>query len=126
MGILSKLGNLLRGSSDTEIVVQDDPYKKSRLVSEIINLIGTIQKINSFDSSIWNLSRLSRDDLERKSLGELEDMKKNLETRYSQLTKQTQGGNAQREAYNRALWTGEKPSNLTNHEFDRAQRNDGR
>lgn len=126
MGILSKLGNLLKGSNDTEIVVQDDSYEKSRIVSEIINLISSIKRIDSFDISVHNLSKISRYDLERKSLDELKEIRHNLEIKHSHLNKQSQRQDSEREAYNRALWTGEKPSNLTNYEFDRAQRNAGR
>lgn len=124
MGILNNMRNFFKKSDSTVGMQQNDTYKKSILATQIVNLIDEINKINSFDSSIWNLQNVSSYDLQRKSLAELEKMKSSLDSRLSELTRQGQMRNPEREALEESKWTGKKPKNMTEHEFDRFQRND--
>ena len=126
MGMLDNLRNRFKGSKDAQIADiknkrQAEEYEKSMLATQIVNLIGQIKKINSFDSSIWNLSNTSTDALKRKSVEELE---KSLSRRQQQLIQQSQRENPRSEALEEAKWTGQKPKHLTDAEFDRWQRDD--
>jgi len=125
MGILDNLRNLFK-SPDNIPVVQEDTYRKSKLAGEIVNLVDEIKRINSFDSSIWNLANTSSYELEKRSLAELERLQASLYNRRSELIKQSQRKSTERENLEAARWTGQKPQNLTNHEFDRFQRDDER
>lgn len=124
MGMLNNLRNFLKGSNNVSVEQEEDTYKKSMLATKIVNLVDKIKRINSFDSSIWNLNNVSSYELERKSLDELEQIYSSLSSRLLILTKQHQRESQEREAYEDAKWTGQKPENLTNQEFDRFQRGD--
>lgn len=131
MGMLDRLRNFFNGSNNapennTLEMRADDSYRKSILISQITNSIDKIKRINSFDSSIWNLSNTSSYELQRKSMAELEQIKASLDNRVESLTRQSQRRNPEREALEASKWTGQKPKNLTNYEFDRAQRDDPR
>lgn len=126
MGIFDNLRNLFKGSDNTPVVQEEDKFKKAMLVTQIVNLVDEIKRINSFDSSIWNLSNITSSELERKSLAELEKLQTSLKNRLAELTKQRQRRNPEQEALEAARWTGQKPKNFTNHEFDRFQREDER
>lgn len=105
---------------------KEDSFEKSRLATQIVNLVDKIKRINSFDSSIWNLSNVSSTELQRKSLAELEQIHSSLNARLSVLVKQSGKESPTREALEASKWTGRKPEHLTNHEFDRYQRDEGR
>ncbi len=129
MGMLDNLRNRFKGSKDAQIADiknkrQAEEYEKSMLATQIVNLIGQIKKINSFDSSIWNLSNTSTDALKRKSVEELEKLQQSLSRRQQQLIQQSQRENPRSEALEEAKWTGQKPKHLTDAEFDRWQRDD--
>lgn len=126
MGILENIRNFFRGSNDTPVIQEDDSYKKSILATQIVNSIDKIKRINSFDSSIWNLANVSIYDLQRKSLAELQQIKSTLDNRLSKLTRQSQSKDHARESLEESKWTGQKPKNMTNHDFDRFQRDEGR
>lgn len=130
MGMLDNLRNLFKSSKKEEIAdrqrqQQEERYKKSMLAAQILDLVNGIKRINSFDSSLWNLTNTSSSMLERKSLPELEKLKQTLSNRYQQLTQQSQRRNPKMEALEEAKWSGQKPEHLTDTEFDRLQR-DGR
>lgn len=124
MGIIDNVRNFFKGSNNVSVEQEEDTYKKSMLATKIVNLVDKIKRINSFDSSIWNLNNVSSYELERKSLDELEQLYSSLSSRLLVLTKQHQRESQEREAYEDAKWTGQKPENLTNQEFDRFQRYD--
>ncbi len=126
MGILENIRNFFRGSNDTPVIQEDDSYKKSILATQIVNSIDKIKRINSFDSSIWNLANVSIYDLQRKSLAELQQIKSTLDNRLSELTRQSQSKDHARESLEESKWTGRKPKNMTDHDFDRFQRDEGR
>lgn len=122
MGIIDRIKKLFRGSETIPIIQEDDSYEKSMLATKIVNSIDKIKRIDSFDSSIWNLSNVTKYDLERKSLGELKRLQASLESRETQLTRQSQRINPEMEALEASKWTGQKPKNMTDHDFDRWQR----
>jgi len=124
MGLMDNIRNFFTGSKNTQTVRVNDEYEKSKLAEKIVDLVTRIKRINSFDSSIWNLSNTSSYELKRKSLNELQQLNSSLENRLSELTKQSQKGNSTREALEEAKWTGQKPKNMSNLDFDRLQRND--
>lgn len=124
MGVFNNVRNFFSGSKDTSEKQEEDFYKKSSLVSEVINLIDKIKRANSFDASIWNLSNETRYTLRNKSLDELELIKDNLTSRISELTRQSQRKNPEREALEASKWTGQRPQNMSNSDFDRFQRDD--
>lgn len=126
MGMMDNIRNFFRGSNNTPVIQEDDSYKKSMLATQIVNSIDKIKRINSFDSSIWNLSNTSTYDLQRKSLAELERIQSSLDSRLSELTRQSQRRNPQRESLEESKWTGQKPRNMSDHDFDRFQRDDER
>lgn len=124
MGLLDNLRGFFSGSKNTQVAQVEDEYEKSRLAEKIVDLVGRIKRINSFDSSIWNLSNVSSYELKRKSLAELQRLNSSLENRLSELDRQGQRRDPRREALEEAKWTGKKPQHMSNYEFDRFQRSD--
>ena len=126
MGIFDNLRNFFKGSNNTPIIQENYEDKKSTLATQTMNLIDRIKKINSLDSSLWNLANITKYELERKSLPELEQLHSRLYSRYLELTRQSQRKNPERESIEASKWTGQKPQHLTDYEFDRLQRDEGR
>lgn len=129
MGMLDNLRNLFKGSKSEQIADmqkerQAEMYKKAMLATQIVNLVDEIKRIDSFDSSIWNLMNTSSSMLERKSLPELEKLHQSLSNRYERLAQQSKRRNPEMEALEAAKWTGQKPEHLTDAEFDRWQRDE--
>ena len=118
MGILDNIRNFFGGSKSNTPVEQEDPYRKSMLATQIMNLIDKLKRKNSFDSSLWNLSNMSESALQRKSLAELENLHTTLTNKLQTIDRQTQRPNPQSEALEASKWTGQKPSNMTAHDFD--------
>ena len=128
MGLLDNFRNFFKSSNErtTPVMPKEDTLEKSMLATQIVNLVDKIKRINSFDSSIWNLSNVSSTELQRKNLAELEQIHSNLNARLSVLVRQSERENPTREALESSKWTGRKPEHLTNHEFDRFQRDEER
>lgn len=124
MGLIDSLRGFFSGSKNTQEAQVEDEYEKSRLAEKIVDLVDRIKRKNSFDSSIWNLSNVSSYELKRKSLVELQRLNSNLENRLSELDRQGQRIDPKREALEESKWTGKKPQNMSNYEFDRFQRSD--
>ena len=126
MGLMDSIRGVLYGSKNTQTSQPqiNEEYEKSRLADRIVDLIGRIKRINSFDSSVWNLSNVSSYDLKRKSLDELQKLNSSLENRLSELDRQSQRRNSNRESLEASKWTGQKPRNMSNLDFDRFQRGD--
>lgn len=122
MGMLDNLRNFFKGSNNTPVVKEDDSYEKSRLASKIVKEIDGIKRINCFDSNIWNLNNITTEELKRKGLEELKSMERRLNFRLIQLEEGHQRGTSAREELERAKWTGQKPKDFIDHEFDRLQR----
>jgi len=125
MGLIDNLRRFFSGSKNTQAVKVEDEYEKSRLSEQIVDLVYKIKKQNSFDSSIRNLSNVSSFELKRKSLDELQKLHFMLNSRLSELDKQTQKSNPSREALEASKWTGQRPENLSTHDFNRFQEDDG-
>ena len=126
MGLIDNIRGLFSSSRNNETAHPqvDEEYEKLRLANKIVNLVSNIKRINSFDSSIWNLSNISTYELNNRSLDDLKHLQSSLEIRLSQLTKQRQTGNEQKESLEESKWTGQKPKDMSNHDFDRLQRED--
>lgn len=124
MGMFDNIRNLFRRSEGATVVQKNDSYEKSMLADRIVDSINKIKRINSFDSSIWNLSNVSTYDLQRKSLEELQKIQYTLNNRLLELTRQNQRGNATMESLEASKWTGQKTQGMTNHDFDRFQRDE--
>lgn len=91
MGMLDSIKKFLgMGEKKEQTVQRDDSMEKSMLASQIVDLAGRIQKINSFDSSVWNIANTSTYSLQRKSLSELQSMHASLSGRLADLTKQSE------------------------------------
>lgn len=124
MGLLSNIRGFFSSSKNAQPMQLDDENEKQRLAEKIVNLIGKIKKVNSFDSSIWNLSNISSYELKSKSLDELKRLNSSLENRLAELDRRSQVTSSSRESLEASKWTGQKPQNMTNKEFDRFQRSD--
>lgn len=126
MGLIDNIRGFFSGSKNTQItqVQANDEYEKSRLAERIVDLVNTIKRINSFDSSVWNLSNISSYELKRKSLDELQRLNSILENRLAELNKQNQQGSSRRESLEASKWTGQKPKDMSELDFDRFQRGD--
>ena len=122
MGLLDNLKGLFSGSKNTKTVQVNDEYEKSRLSEQIVDLVNKIKRINSFDSSIWNIANVSSYDLKRRSLDELTRLHSSLERRLFELDRQSQRGNSRMEAAEAAKWTGRPTQNMTNADLDRFQK----
>ena len=92
------------------------------LIERITNLTkDKIKKINSFDSCLWNLRNVTTYSLKNKSLGELQTLHSSLTNRLEELTNLKAKANQTYQDLEAAKWTGEKPTHLSNHDFDRLQ-----
>lgn len=124
MGLMDKIRGFFSSSNNTP-VVQEDKYAKSRLVTEIVDLAGKINRINCFDASIRGLTNVSSyNELERKSMEELERLHANLSNKYAGLIQQRQQNNKINDAAIAAKWTGQRTPNMTEHDLDNYQRGD--
>ena len=127
MGLRDSIRGFFSGSRNQMAGSQiNEEYEKSRLANSIVNLVDQIKRKNSFDSILWNLSNVSPYDLQRKSLNELQKINSNLENRLSELNRQKSPSNSSKEAIEAAKWTGQKPKNMSNLDFDRLQKQDER
>ena len=124
MGLIDNIRGFFSGSKNSETQQIDDEYEKSRLAENIVDSVNKIKRINGFDSSIWNLSNVSSYDLMKRSLDELQRLNSNLEKRLAEISHQKQNINPEREALARSAWTGQRPQNMSNYDFDRLQRDD--
>ena len=122
MGLFDNLRKIFSSSNNVQPVQVESEQEKSILSDKIVNLVSKIKRINSFDSSLWNLSNVSSYELKRKSLDELKRLHANLENRLSELDRQSQKGNPEQERIERAKWTGEKSPNVSSHDLDWSQR----
>ena len=127
MGIIDKLRNFFNEPvSNNSGQRRNERYEKLELANEIISLVHQIERIETFDSILWNLRGESSSELERRSTEELKQIRSKLENRLVELTKQKQRRGVTGESLEEAKWTGQKPKGLTNYEFDRLQRDEGR
>ena len=129
MGLMDNIRGFFSGSKNSQTAQPqiDEDYEKSRLADRIVDLVDKIKRINSFDSSVWNLSNTSSYDLRKKSLSELQMLNSTLENRLSELDRQKHTSSPKRESLEAAKWTGQKPKNISDLDFDRFQRyDDGR
>ena len=128
MGLMDNLRVFFSGSKNTknEQVQVNDEFEKTKLAARIVDLVDKIKRLNSLDRSVWNLSNITNYELERKSLSELQKLNSTLENRLLELDKQIQKANSTRESLEAAKWTGRKPKNMSDYDFDRLQRDEGR
>jgi len=124
MGMLDNIRNFFSGSKSASVAQKDDSYEKSMLAEKIVDSINKVKRINSFDSSIWNLANATTYDLQRRSLAELQKIHDTLNNRLVELTRQSQRGNASMESLEASKWTGQRTQGMTNRDFDRFQRDD--
>ena len=126
MGLIDNIRSFFSASKNTQTMQPqvNEEYEKSKLANRIVDLVGKIQKINSFDSSVWNLSNVSSYALKKKSLDELQRLNASLENRLFELNRQKQRSNPSRESLEASKWTGQKPRNMSDLDFDRFQRGD--
>ena len=126
MGLMDNIRGFFSKSKNNQVSQPqiNESYEKNKIVNKIVNLVDEIKSVNSFDSSIWNLSNISTYELNNRSLDDLKHLQSSLEIRLSQLTKQRQTGNEQKESLEESKWTGQKPKDMSNHDFDRLQRED--
>lgn len=124
MGLLDNIRGFFSSTKNAQPMQLDDENEKQRLAEKIVNLIGKIKKVNSFDSSIWNLSNISSYELKSKSLDELKRLNSSLESRLAELDRRSQVTSSSRESLETSKWTGQKTQNMNNKEFDRFQRSD--
>ena len=100
---------------------EDDSGKKEILATQIVNLVDKIKKINRFDRGVWNRRNVTTYSLKNKSLGELQTLHSSLTNRLEELTNLKAKANQTYQDLEAAKWTGEKPTHLSNHDFDRLQ-----
>lgn len=126
MGLMNNIREFFSSSKNTQTTQPqvNEEYEKSKLADRIVDLVGKIKRINSFDSSVWNLSNVSSYELKRKSLDELQRLNSSLENRLLELDRQNQRSNLSRESLEASKWTGQKPKNMSDYDFDRFQRSD--
>lgn len=124
MGLMDKLRGFFNGSSNAPVVQEEDKYAKSRLATDIVNLVGKINRINCFDGSIRGLTNMSSYELERKSMAELEQLHTNLSNKYAGLVQQRQQNSERTDAAIAAKWTGQRTPDMTAHDLDSYQRGD--
>lgn len=127
MGMFDKIRSFFNRNSTQEIPIRrESEIDKSMLASQIMNLIDSIKGINSFDLSIWNYSNVTKYELYRKTVPELERLRDSLSSRLEQLNRENSKARESANKLEEAKWTGQRPKNLSAHEFDRLQRGDDR
>lgn len=126
MGLMDNIRGFFsksKNNQDSQPQINEN-YEKNKIANKIVSLVNEIKSVNSLDSSIWNLSNISTYELNNRSLDDLKNLQSSLESRLSQLTRQRRTGYAQRESLEEAKWTGQKPKDMSNRDFDRLQRDD--
>ena len=126
MGLMDNIRGFFLGSKNAQVAHPqvNEEYEKSILADRIVDLVSSIKRINSFDSSVWNLSNVSSYNLRKKSLDELQKLSSSLEKRLSELEIQSQRRNPRSESLEASKWTGQKPKGMSDHDFDFYQRGD--
>ena len=126
MGFMDKIRNFLgktHDESSTQVRV-NDVYEKRMLAEEIVDLVGKIKKINSFDSSINSFSYVSSYELQQRDLEELQAIASKLEKKLSYLNQQSRSNKSTVSDLEASKWTGRKPQNMSTYDYDRMQRDD--
>ena len=126
MGLIDNIRGFFSGSKSSQVAQPhiNEEYEKLELADKIVDLVSRIKKLNSFDSSIWNLSNVSSYDLKRKSLDELQKLNSSLENKLLELNRKVQRIDTRQEALEESKWTGKKPQHMSDYDFDRFQRSD--
>ena len=102
----------------------NEEYEKSMLAGKIVDSVNKIKRINSFDSSIWNLSNITDVSLKRKSLDELNKIYISLQNRISEIDRSNNGRNSITEDIERAKWTGQRTNEMSRKDLDNLQKDD--
>ena len=126
MGFMDKIRNFFgktHDESSTQVWV-NDVYEKRMLAEEIVDLVGKIKKINSFDSSINSFSYVSSYELQQRDLEELQAIASKLEKKLSYLNQQSRSNKSTVSDLEASKWTGRKPQNMSTYDYDRMQRDD--
>lgn len=126
MGFMDKIRNFFgktHDESSTQVRV-NDVYEKRMLAEEIVDLVGKIKKINSFDSSINSFSHVSSYELQQRDLEELQAIASKLEKKLSYLNQQSRSNKSTVSDLEASKWTGRKPHNMSTYDYDRMQRDD--
>jgi cob(I)alamin adenosyltransferase len=126
MGFMDKIRNFFgktHDESSTQVRV-NDVYEKRMLAEEIVDLVGKIKKINSFDSSINSFSYVSSYELQQRDLEELQAIASKLEKKLSYLNQQSRSNKSTVSDLEASKWTGRKPQNMSTYDYDRMQRDD--
>lgn len=126
MGFMDKIRNFFgktHDESSTQVRV-NDVYEKRMLAEEIVDLVGKIKKINSFDSSINSFSYVSSYELQQRDLEELQAIASKLEKKFSYLNQQSRSNKSTVSDLEASKWTGRKPQNMSTYDYDRMQRDD--
>lgn len=126
MGFMDKIRNFFgktHEESSTQVRV-NDVYEKRMLAEEIVDLVGKIKKINSFDSSINSFSYVSSYELQQRDLEELQAIASKLEKKLSYLNQQSRSNKSTVSDLEASKWTGRKPQNMSTYDYDRMQRDD--
>lgn len=124
MGLIDKLRGFINSSNNTPIVPEEDKYVKSRLATDIVNLVSKINRINCFDGSIRGLTNMSNYELEKRSVSELQQLHTSLSNKYAGLIQQRDQNNAKNDAAIAARWTGQRAPGQTDRDLDFSQRGD--
>ena len=126
MGFMDKIRNFFgktHDESSTQVRV-NDVYEKRMLAEEIVDLVGKIKKINSFDSSINSFSYVSSYELQQRDLEELQAIASKLEKKLSYINQQSRSNKSTVSDLEASKWTGRKPQNMSTYDYDRMQRDD--
>ena len=126
MGFMDKIRNFFgktHDESSTQVRV-NDVYEKRMLAEEIVDLVGKIKKINSFDSSINSFSYVSSYELQQRDLEELQAIASKLEKKLSYLNQQSRSNKSTVSDLEASKWTGRKPQHMSTYDYDRMQRDD--
>ena len=126
MGFMDKIRNFFgktHDESSTQVRV-NDVYEKRMLAEEIVDLVGKIKKINSFDRSINSFSYVSSYELQQRDLEELQAIASKLEKKLSYLNQQSRSNKSTVSDLEASKWTGRKPQNMSTYDYDRMQRDD--
>lgn len=123
MGMFDNIRNFFNRKESAPVVQRNDYAERMDKVYKILDLKQKFLKTNSWDSSVL---RINESVLKTKSLTELEEIEDNLNRLLSNQIRKSQVTNPTMESLEASKWTGQRPTEMNKHDFDRFQNDDGR
>ena len=103
---------------------RNEQWERSSLITDVSNLAGKLARINSFDREAMKYSRMSSYQFGDMSIDDLRQIKESLSGKIKSEEAKREGYMRKSRELEEAKWSGIKPQGMTDHDFDRWQRDD--